>query len=61
MLLHDLGKDDRFPLTEEELLQAISEIGTGLVQHQIDDITADIKVLKERYPEAEDYIPQPIL
>ena len=61
MLLHDLGKDDRFPLTEEELLQAIGEIGTGLVQHQIDDITADIKVLKERYPEAEDYIPQPIL
>tara|TARA_B100000614_G_scaffold238647_1_gene237630 strand:- start:216 stop:854 length:639 start_codon:yes stop_codon:yes gene_type:complete len=61
MFLHDLGRDDRFPLTEEELLQAISEIGTGLVQHQIDDITADIKVLKERYPEAEDYIPQPIL
>ena len=61
MLLHDLGKDDRFPLTEEELLQAIGEIGTGLVQHQIDDITADIKVLKERYPEAEEYIPQPIL
>jgi len=61
MLLHDLGKDDRFPLTEQELLQTISEIGTGLAQHQIDDIAADIKVLKERYPEAEDYIPQPIL
>tara|TARA_B100000965_G_scaffold80638_1_gene64283 strand:+ start:4439 stop:5851 length:1413 start_codon:yes stop_codon:yes gene_type:complete len=60
-LLNDLGKDDRFPLTEQELLQAISEIGTGLVQHQINAVHADIEALKERYPEAEDYIPQPIL
>ena len=60
-LLNDLGKDDRFPLTEQELLQAISEIGTGLVQHQINAVHADIEALKERYPEAEDYIPQAIL
>ena len=61
MLLHDLGKDERFPLTEPELLQVINEIGTGLVQHQINAVTADVEALKERYPEAEDYIPQPIL
>jgi len=61
MLLHDLGKDDRFPLTEKELLQVISEIGTGLVQHQINAVTADVEALKERYHEAENYIPQPIL
>ena len=58
MLLHDLGKDERFPLTEPELLQVINEIGTGLVQHQINAVT---EALKERYPEAEDYIPKPIL
>ncbi len=61
MLLHDLGKDERFPLTEQELVQVISEIGTGLVQRQINDVTADVDALKERYQEAENYIPQPIL
>ncbi len=61
MLLHDLGKDERFPLTEQELIQVISEIGTGLVQHQINAVSADVESLKERYQEAENYIPQPIL
>ena len=35
--------------------------GKFLVQHQINAVTADVEALKERYPEAEDYIPQPIL
>lgn len=60
-LLHDLGQDERFPLTEQELMQAISKIGTGLVQQQIDSISEDVTILKERYPEAESYNPQPIL
>jgi adenylosuccinate lyase len=60
-LLHDLGQDERFPLTEHELMQVINKIGTGLVQQQIDSISEDVTILKERYPEAESYKPQPIL
>lgn len=60
-LLHDLGQDERFPLTEHELMQVINKIGTGLVQQQIDSISEDVTILKERYPEAGSYKPQPIL
>ncbi len=60
-LITQLGSDERFPLSEEELHDSISEPKTGLSKAQIRQIGAKIKDLQKRYPEASEYVPEPII
>jgi adenylosuccinate lyase len=61
ILISRLGDDERFPLSEEELAETISEITTGLASQQIKQISQRIEDLLTRFPQALEYTPEPII
>ena len=61
LLTKNLGSDERFPLTEEEIIFSISEVTTGLANKQIQNLSNKINELQNRYPESLNYVPAPII
>jgi len=61
LLISQLGSDERFPLTEEELNEAINEISIGLSSQQVKQISLRIQELLSRFPQALEYNPEPII
>ena len=61
LLTKNLGSDERFPLTEEEIIYSISEVTTGLANKQIQNLSNKINELQNRYPESLNYVPAPII
>jgi len=61
LLINQLGDDERFPLTEEELSEVINEKSTGLASQQIKQVSLRIQDLQALFPNASDYDPEPII
>ena len=60
-LISQLGNDERFPLTEEELTEVINERSTGLASQQIKQVALRIQDLQTLFPQALEYDPEPII
>lgn len=55
-LISQLGNDERFPLTEEELTEVINERSTGLASQQIKQVALRIQDLQALFPQALEYL-----
>ena len=61
LLISQLGNDERFPLTEEELGEVINERSIGLASQQIKQVALRIQDLQALFPNALEYDPEPII
>ncbi|PRX47470.1 adenylosuccinate lyase [Prauserella shujinwangii] len=62
-LLDRLAADERLPLDRERLADLLADrlSFTGTAAHQVEAVVARIEGVLKRFPDAADYIPQPIL